>query len=246
MGLFDDVSRWMQRDWLMAELDNDAPEDPGTGADAKRRKKADPGTVVVATALAEWERVVREPRGEANRVDEYIRGDLGLGWSTADAINWTPNAPYTRNGMFQWCGAFAAFCWGTAGLRADPVRKKSWASTVRLYKWAQGSERVVSVPDGLLPGDVVIVTRGKKKQGEHICLVERVDLDAKLVHTIEGNARGRGGDGEVFEGVIRRTRPWPKALGGWGRRGKMRCPVSGLSQSSDIVWAYRPLAEDLV
>ena len=92
----------------------------------------------------------------------------------------------------------------------------------------------------------MIVSRGKKRPGEHICVVERVDFDAKLVHTVEGNARGIGPDGEVFEGVIKRTRPWPKSKGGLGRRRSMKCPVSGLSQSAEIIWAYRPLAEDIV
>jgi hypothetical protein len=244
MGLFDDVSRYIQRDWLMAELDNDAPDDLGEGSAADVLVDDDTGAVVLAVAQAEWERCVREPRGDVNRVDEYIRGEFGLGWGTADAINWKANTPYTRNGMFQWCGAFAAFCWGHSGLLAA-IRSKKLASTVRLYNWCQGTDRTVSVPGDLRPGDIVIVTRGKKKQGEHICIVERVDLDAKLVHTIEGNARGRGPDGEVFEGVIKRTRPWSVGAGGFGRRAKMTCPVSGLKQTSEIVWAYRPGAEDL-
>lgn len=235
--MFEDLARWAQRDWLMAELDVAAPEFDEPAASKKKRGKR---PAALDAALAEWELGVREPDA---RIDEYIRGAQGLGWGTADAINWTPDAPYTRNGMFQWCGAFAAFCWGSAGL-LPKLRNKKWASTVRLYNWAQDSARVVTVPDDLSPGDVVIVTRGKKKQGEHICIVERVDLDTKLVHTVEGNARGIGPDGEVYEGVIKRTRPWPRGLGGLGIR-NMRCPVSGLRQSAEIVWAYRPLKEDL-
>jgi hypothetical protein len=234
--------RHIMRDWLMAELDVCAPDfDPPAAKPKGKRRKAAPGELVLAAARDEWARNVREPSG---RIDDYIRGPQGLGWGTADAINWTPDTPYTRDGMFQWCGAFAAFCWGAAGLRPQ-IRNKSWASTVRLYDWGQGSDRYVSVPDDLRPGDVVVVSAGRKRQGEHICIVDRVDLDAKLVHTIEGNARGVLGDGTVGEGVIKRTRPWSRGAGGWGVRPNMRCPVSGLRQSAEIAHAYRPVAGDL-
>lgn len=243
-----DLLRYLLRDSLMAELDLGTPDFCG-GIDCRRDKRRTPGAVAVEKALELWGQKIKEPQGAPNQIDDFIRGDYGLGWSTADAINWTPHQPYTHNGQFQWCGAFAAYCWGHAGLKAS-IRKTDMASTWRLYKWAglNGSDpsgRVVTMPGDLLPGDILVVSRGKKKQGEHICLVERVDHEAKLIHTIEGNARGVGPDGTVYEGVVKRTRPWPKSKGGLGRRANMRCPVSGLSQTYEGIWAYRPLDDDL-
>jgi len=239
-----DLYRWLQRDFLMAELDVCCPDfQGGYNAEPAPPTTKPFGELVVATALEEWGHNVHEPRGTPNRIDRYIRGAFGLDWSTADAINWAPDTPYTRDGMFQWCGAFAAHCWGTAGIKAS-IRKKKLASTARLRSWGRGTERMVTVPDDLRPGDIVVVSRGKKRQGEHICIVEHVNHAAKLVHTIEGNAKGLGPDGTVFEGVIKRTRPWPRANGGLGRRSGQTCPVSGLRQSAEIVGAYRPLPED--
>lgn len=152
--------------------------------------------------------------------------------------------------MFQYCGAFAAYAWGHAGLKAD-IRKSDMASTWRLFKWGglngrTPNDRVIDLPEALEPGDILVVGRGKKRQGAHICIVERVDEQAKLIHTIEGNAKGIGPDGRVFEGFVKRTRPWQRSKGGLGRRWKMRCPVSGLRQTYEAMWAYRPLAEDLI
>jgi len=162
---------------------------------------------VVAAAVAEWTLDVREPPGpNVERIDRYIRGEQGLWWGTA-ALNDRDSMIYRRNGQFAWCGAFAAFCFGAAGLSAE-VRRKSFASTYRLHRWSEGSDRRVSVKS-LRRGDVVVVGPADgsgKAWGNHVTIAETVDEDG--VHTLEGNARGNGVNGERYEGVIRSFRPF--------------------------------------
>ena len=95
-------------------------------------------------------------------------------------------------------------------------------------------------------GDIVVVSRGIKSAGEHITMVRHVD--GGLIHTVEGNARGRLPNGKDGEGVIIRTRPLPTMYGGPtpADRQRFRCPVSGRTQPSVATWAYRFLAEDFV
>ena len=199
-----------------------------------------PGGRALDVAMAEWGAVVREPTAnapnDAIRIDAYIRDHQGLGKSTA-ALKPTDSREYTRNGQFQWCGAFAAFCWGAQGLDAK-VRGLRFPSTYKL-----GSTEAKHGPplprvalDDLQPGDVLVVGRGPaaggKVWGDHITLVMHV-LDG-LAYTVEGNARGKLGDGTVGEGVVCRTRPLVALPA------SARCPVSGLTQSMHAMMAYRP------
>lgn len=187
------------------------------------------GREVVAVALAEWRRVVRDP---SPRIDEYIRGEKGLAWPTADATFRRPDAPYERDGQFEWCGAFAAHCWGVAGV-SRPLRYRHFASCNRLSR--SPLDRVPLAE--LRPGDVLVVGEpGGRPWGSHVTIVERVD--GGLAHTIEGNARGLLGDGSIGEGVVRRTRPVvPTAAG--------RCPATGLPSRAVVRFAYRPTLDDL-
>lgn len=87
-------------------------------------------------AIEEWSRGITEPtRGAQNgaeRIDAYIRGAQGLGWPSA-ALTPKDSTAYTRNGQFQWCGAFAAWCLGAGGLERG-VRKSRLPSTYRLRR----------------------------------------------------------------------------------------------------------------
>lgn len=182
--------------------------------------------------LEPGQRPIGEAEPQADRIDDFIRGPLGLGWT------WTK--PYQKNGAFEWCGAFAAWCLGDA-VKADD-RMRIMPSTYRLHRAAAnghpGLRRLA--PADAEPGDVLVVryARGGKRWGDHICLVERVDRDAGLIHTVEGNASGwvpggvKGDEAACREGVIRRTRPL-------GRASRALCPVSGLKQTAGAFAVYR-------
>lgn len=150
-------------------------------------------------AEAEWQRNVTEPEygGEWQRIDAYIRSSQGLNWS------W--ESPYTRNGQFSWCGAFAAFCYGESVLPS--IRKKIFASCYRMWSnW--GSTSRCRDGEQPLPGDIVTVFTSDEQtpvQGNHIVLVVNSPDEHGDFHTIEGNAHGEGPDGRI-EGVIKRTR----------------------------------------
>lgn len=177
---------------------------------------------VVSAALTEWARIVRDP---SPRVTEYIHA--GLGWT------WEP--AYVRNGQFEWCGAFAAWCYAEAGL-ASAVRRLRFASVYRLGATEErfGPALPAVQLDALRPGDVLAITRANQARGHHICVVERVD--GALVHTIEGNANGQLGDRRTGEGVIRRTRPLRR------EDANGRCPIYSYAHGGAWAWrAWRPV-----
>lgn len=187
---------------------------------------------ILAAADAEWKLDVVEPASPAKqngaaRIDQYIRGSLGLGWNTAElGPTARPGIPYTKNGMFQWCGAFAAWCYGVAGLNAL-ARKKNIASTYRLWAWAHGNERWVE-PKNIKPGDIVVVGPVGSNYGEHVTICFSVQADS--IGTYEGNASGPGPKGDRREGVIKRTRLFRKA----GVADREYC----------VMFAVRPLPSD--
>jgi hypothetical protein len=177
------------------------------------------GLAAVVTARIELAAVVRDP---SPRIDRYIRGPSGLGWPTADATFKTV-VPYTRNGQFEWCGAFVAHCWGIAGLRAE-ARREYLASCYRLHQW---TGRAIPLAN-LRPGDILVLASARSPRwGSHIALVDRVD--GGIAHTIEGNAHGLLGDGTRGEGVVACERPL----------------VATPGAAFTARFAYRPLAEDL-
>ncbi len=150
--------RHAQREREGARLDQETSDAPlpteagssgtamdGTGDAAPRAERVDP---VLATAVLEWERGVREPPGQGwERIDDYIRSAAGL--------NWHGEVRYTRNTQFAWCGAFAAFCFEAAGLSAE-IRKKVMPSTYRIHTWAKGTARMRRIQE-VARGDIVIV-----------------------------------------------------------------------------------------
>jgi len=157
----------------------------------------------VLVAKEEFSKNIREPKGKmaSPEIDKYIRSE--------DGLYWTWEKPYESNRQFEWCGAFAAFCYGKNGLKKE-IRKEHLPSTYRLYSWLHskaGKGREVK-PKDILPGDVVVVKpqEGGKRYGNHICLA--VDVQEDGIVTIEGNATGNFPDETRGEGVITTKRPF--------------------------------------
>lgn len=161
------------------------------GLDPDQHQEARDGERAVERALEEWRQEVTEPRGEVTHgpiLERYIGEGLEWGWIKG-----------YRNRAFAWCGAFAAWCWKESVNSA--TRRRAFASTYRLRKWARDSAREVSFEEAR-PGDLAIVGE-RKAWGDHITLIERREGD--LLHTLEGNAYGETPGGRA-EGVIKRTR----------------------------------------
>lgn len=202
---------------------------PSAVVRASRNVIADKADLVLRAAEEEFYRDVREPpAGNGARIDDYIRGPQGLGWDTAQASPWVAGVRYTQNGQFFWCGAFAAFCYGAAGLRAD-IRKQHFASTNRLLSWSSGTSRYIE-PGALQPGDVVVMSDASTPSGKHIGICTTVF--GTTINTIEGNANGTGPSGQRIEGVVRASRPLPMA--------------ATTARQYRIIFGVRPLLEDYV
>lgn len=205
--------RHARRETLNAKLSAAVAEQPADAIQAMDSTAVGVGidrpALVLKTAREQWERAIREPTPSdpagADAIDHYIRGALGLGWNTCDIVNWTPGVRYTRNGMFAWCGAFAAFCYGVAGLRGE-LRAKHFAGTPRLYKWAKGTGRFIAKAADLQPGDIAVVGAAGDRDGAHITLVTEVRQG--YFSTFEGNAHGFFPDDSKGEGVVCQERPF--------------------------------------
>lgn len=98
------------------------------------------GGKALGLALSLWEMGIIDPKRGAtspvsvdsrNHIQAFIRE--GLEWGDT----------YTGDGDFEWCGAFAAYCWAFVGLKSL-WRKDFWASTYRLN--AYGSYRPLVFP----------------------------------------------------------------------------------------------------
>jgi len=187
--------RRLERAFNQAQLDINALEiedhDYNTPAISFHAREA------IKRAEVELNRVVVDP---CDRINAYIRSAEGLGWSWVE--------PYTKNGEFAWCGAFASFCYTKVN---SNIRKKIFPSCYRLYSnWAKTS-RKIPIQD-VQAGDIVVIYTAKRSvQGDHITLC--VDASTKkdgYIKTIEGNAKGELGNGEFGEGVIRQERELEK------------------------------------
>lgn len=163
-------------------------------------------------------------------INDIIKSERhGLGWPTVSVAT----KDYRWDGDFEWCGAFAAFCWDIVDLN---IRKHYYASTYRLFRYARylgppnkfatfmkqapagtiarkytelvGSDDAkAGLVDVFAPrkGDILIVN-GSDRFGQHITLIESWDAQKRTFETIEGNATGRGPKGNRHQGVIRHTR----------------------------------------
>lgn len=170
--------------------------------------------VVLNRAEDEFQRYVTEPEydGDYQRINAYIQGSEGL--------SWTWEEDYTRNGMFAWCGAFAAFCYSAL---ASNIRKQIFPSCYRLSaNW--GSTKRHREAGDIQAGDIVVVYTSSKRSpayGNHITLaIDTPDLNGNF-GTIEGNAKGLSCHGTQVVGVIQRLR-----------------------NIEDVAAVYRPLDED--
>lgn len=148
-------------------------------------------------ALAEFELNVTEPEynGNYQRITTYINSMDGISWNEPE---------YTKNGEFAWCGAFAAFAFGSNVL--FNIRHKIFPSCYRMYSnWYETKRRV----DNILKGDIVVVFTSSKRSpawGNHITIALSNPDENGDFETIEGNAKGTGPNGDLIEGVIKRTR----------------------------------------
>ena len=182
--------------------------------------------VAVETALGEWALDISQTNPRV--LTEYIRGPQGLAWTKAE-----------RKG-FQWCGAFAGFCHGAAGL-SYKIRHFEMPSTLRLYNEYRNTSRRID-PKLIEPGDIVVVSNNlQKAAGTHITLC--VNREGGLIYTVEGNARGLRFSG-LGNGVIKATRPLSRKDGGTGIDRTKVCPLTGMKVSHEVVHAYRFLATD--
>lgn len=189
--------RRQQRSELL-EQNNDVEGGPSLWIDddlsPSDHQPLEAGENAVERALEQWRESIIEPDSlvcEGPILDKYIQCGIEWDWITD-----------YQNRKFAWCGAFAAWAWRDSVNRT--VRRKSFPSTYRLQKWAQGTERVISDISQARRGDLVIVGH-KKNWGDHITLFERHDENG--FWTVEGNAWGEvPAGGPRREGVIRRWR----------------------------------------
>lgn len=182
----------------------------------------------VVEALYQWDKGVMEPpRGvyvdkKGNLLTlkrgEYVSADPAQVLPSSahhiiqyieEGLEWPRTQPYRNTGKlpqgFEWCGAFAAYCFRSVGLKKD-IRYRHMASTYRLYEYCVGTPRKISVED-IKEGDIVVVGRkGSRSWGSHITICEQRTPKGAL--TVEGNAHGRLFSGSWGEGVIRRERPF--------------------------------------
>lgn len=204
---------WAAIDMAMARRMREVsiPPKPKTDADLELA-----GRKAIERAVVLWTHDIYDParsddsalaRLSKQQIDTMIR--FGLGWT------WEP--PYAGDGDFEWCGAFAATCWGEA-IKPE-LRKLYFASTYRLDRYGsyrpafgeenKGSGRLWQQIDGgelqraPRAGDIALI--GNKGYGHHIALIEKYE-DGRI-YTIEGNATGDGPNGEKQQGVVRRRRP---------------------------------------
>jgi hypothetical protein len=165
---------------------------------------------------------VHEPKEKGwEQIDKYIR--LGLHWAVCAQF-----PKYTKNGQFQWCGAFAAWCYFNVGLKQS-LRVEHLASTYRLHKWSEGNARRIA-PKDLQPGDIAVVrtsTKKPKSYGDHITIVREVPKGTGTILTTEGNGVGTGPDGKTYEGVVHRT--WK---------------LTAKPEAGSVLYGVRPLKED--
>jgi hypothetical protein len=158
------------------------------------------GLKAIERAEAEWEANVTEPeyKGAWQRINTYIK--------SREALGWTWQEDYTKNGQFAWCGAFVAFAYGDQ--LTFPIRQKILPSCLRLWN-AWGKTARCRDGEAPQPGDIVVIFNNindkSDVQGNHITLCVEAPNDLGLFSTIEGNARGEGPKGRI-EGVIKRQR----------------------------------------
>lgn len=192
------------------------------------------GREALARGITVWGEGIMEPGGRKQSadpayadgrqfIDDIIRGPEGLGWSRCSAFV----REFRWDGDFEWCGAFAAYCW--APFIGLDIRKRYFPSTYRLdrygrhkrafaeavpvvpveqrRKWLDMSTATVADIEAFGPraGDILVVNG--TGYGQHITIVERWNRALGSFSTVEGNATGNGPQGQRYQGVVIQTRP---------------------------------------
>lgn len=166
---------------------------------------------ILAVAEAEWTATIRDDNEGAIRIDQYIRGDWGLNWGSAQVRHLDKPLEYVP-GSFSWCGAFVAFCYGMAASLRPQVRKKILPSCSRLWSNWGSTARLCSAGNQMLypePGDIITINNNDTPStswGQHIVLCETVIPEEGQFLTFEGNGWGTLGDGLRGEGVVKNRR----------------------------------------
>lgn len=190
------------------------------------------GRLAATEAKRLWLRGVVDPSSGAAHhaasrvvIDGLIRSVEGLGWG------W--EAPYQRDGDFEWCGTLAAWGWRAAGVSLA-LRQKYFASTYRLDRYGRygrvdegtANLRPVDAPrrwlalderstaedawfdddDPPRAGDILLVGPVRSDYGKHICVVEAFEVASGTFTTIEGNGTGDLPDGTRAHGIVRNRR----------------------------------------
>lgn len=193
--------------------------------------QTNPGPIVIAEARRLFNLDVWDPPARDHRpIADQWRAVIGSLISSSAGLGWTWEGAYAGDGDFEWCGAFAAACWGKAGLPLE-VRRAFWASCYRLHRWATYrpidertpnpapaagvarrlcvalDESSTSLPAGVTPqdGDVLIVGSVGSGPGKHVTLVRSFNGIEFL--TYEGNGSGAGPDGRHRQGIVEGRRP---------------------------------------
>lgn len=202
---------------------------PTCGQNMPQDKLELAGEAAIRIALEYWGRDIYDPKlsdttaegaASKNAISAMIQN--GLGWT------WEPR--YKGDGSFEWCGAFAAYCWATSV--KPSLRKTYFASTYRLDRFGrygsvngeknEGKGRLIcdlNENSGLndltfepRAGDILLIGPAGSGYGKHICLVESFSPNLRTFHTLEGNGTGTGPHGERQQGVVKGVR----VLGGQG------------------------------
>lgn len=180
------------------------------------------GEKAVERALELWTTDVYDPKTDDKKLDATRCKAMILKF-IHEGLRWTWEDDYTGDGDFEWCLAFALFCWpelkesvrvvyGASTYRMDrcgayrsafgePNPAPSDEKRRRLYMKCDGSTTVDDLAWEPRAGDIALV--GRAGYGTHGVLVERFDKENGCLITIEGNADGEGPNGEQQEGVIR-------------------------------------------
>lgn len=209
----------------------------------RRPDLATAGQSAIATASIEWSKAIYDPRRTDNTTDATASKTEITGY-IHDGLGWTWEPRYAGDGDFEWCGAFASFCWLPI---CAALRKTYFASTYRLDRYARyGSvngeknprpalgpwrllaeldEHSVTLPFVPRAGDILLIGPAGSGYGKHICLVE--SYADGVFSTIEGNGNGRAPNGKIWQGVVRGKRK----LGGdgWHARRLIRPAPSDLA-----------------
>ncbi len=167
--------------------------------------------LVLQAALGEWQHYVRDPSA-SDKTPEAERGRKAIQRYIEEGLDWRLRSGYRGDGAFSWCGAFAAWCWGHAGMTPELAKQFApkdlpahpFASTYRLGR-AAARDKAFALPraSDVLPGDVVCVLgESGKPFGDHIVLALAWDKSLAELICVHGNGHGRWPDGTWQEGVV--------------------------------------------